>query len=237
MRLGPALLLLACGGTPETGTSCPAGFVEASDGSCAASADAPLAGDGEGGGFDAKGGGGDGGGDGPTTDTGELVDTGYDWPTTTYTIGEVTLQEVQVSCPSEEIWQVDALTQSWTADALYNVWQVIPDGLGWDEEHGLPSVDFGSDGDWDELQLRLDAGVGVGTFTPDRNTVFQCGLHDGDDVYMVHAIRVYDSDLALADCAIWGAADEVEQVLGNSPNVTDYNGVSSRDELEACVVW
>ncbi len=53
----------------------------------------------------------------------------------------------------------------------------------------------------------------------------------------MHAIRVYDFDLALADCAIWGGADEVSEVLTGGPNVTDYNRVSNPNEIEACVIW
>ncbi len=146
------------------------------------------------------------------------------------------IDSVQVACNTDGNWQVDAMTSTWTGDAVYNAWEVLPKAAGWNEEHTLPSISFEPDGGPDTLQAILTPGAAVGDHTPGTNTVFVCGTHDVSDA-MVYAIRVYDVDLAYADCAIWGEADKVEQVLTDGDDVSAHNTISNPEELESCVVF
>lgn len=145
---------------------------------------------------------------------------------------------VQTGC-DDSGWFYYAETSAWTGDATANAWEVRDDGNGWNEEHSMPSTDFDpEDPSYDILERNLADGAAVGDFTADVNTVFACGVHDQKDaVGMTYAVRVYDTDLNFADCAIWGAG--VDAVFAGDASVPAWNDVSNASEISAdnCVVF
>jgi hypothetical protein len=145
---------------------------------------------------------------------------------------------VQTGCDADG-WFYYAETSAWTGDATANAWEVRDDENGWNEEHSMPSVDFDpNDPSYDILERTLADGASVGDFTADVNTVFACGTHDQKDaVGMTYAVRVYDTDLNFADCAIWGAG--VDAVFAGDSSVPAWNDVSNASEISAdnCVVF
>ena len=169
-----------------------------------------------------------------TGDTGAATTTA----TTATTSPTLLIDLVQTGCDADG-WFYYAETSAWTGDATANAWEVRDDGNGWNEEHSMPSVDFDpEDPSYDILERKLSDGSSVGDFTADVNTVFECGVHDQKDaVGMTYAIRVYDTDLNFADCAIWGAG--VDAVYAGDASVPMWNDVSNADEISAdnCVVF
>lgn len=154
--------------------------------------------------------------------------------------GATTIQEITAPhCDGGDIvFQVR--TQGWTNnESLVNIWEQGSVDR-WNEEHDLPSVDHGELGWWDELEQRVEAGAS----TYDRNeaSLYAC---DGDEVghANVYAIRVYDVDGNLADCAIFhqgfasGGDDRVDEILDDPTGA--HNPVSDASEINStnCEVW
>ncbi len=184
----------------------------------------------------------------PTADTDTVT---VNTTTTTTTSSTTTTTTTQTGSGAAEIdmllyptcsggdWSYYAETLGWTnGDNLVNAWETGNQN-GWNEEHGLPSVDFAPDGSWDALEQVLWSGASVADFTPDTNTVFMCGIHDIDPV-MTFAIRVYDIDGNFSDCAIFSSDinnDGVQDVYsGQAPS---HNPVSQASEVSAanCIEW
>lgn len=136
-------------------------------------------------------------------------------------------------------WRYYAETFGWTdGNNVVNAWETgNVDGIN--EEHPLPSIDYGPDKEFDIIQVDLDAGIDPAAFSEGDNTVFACGVHDVDNV-MTFAVRVYDLDHNLADCAIYSSDtvnDGVSMVFaGTAPA---GSAVSSEFELTAvnCDIW
>lgn len=171
------------------------------------------------------------------TDTDTDSDTGeefFDGPTELDTIDAP-------ACEGGEI-VIAATTVGWTnGENLVNIWeQGAPEGNRWHEEHDLPSVQHDPNGAWDELEIRLASGAG--SYERGEASLFSC---DGStiDHSSVYAIRVYDADGNLADCAIF--ADDVpggvDQVLSGDTDENEAGFVkpSNRSELTSsnCDTW
>jgi hypothetical protein len=146
--------------------------------------------------------------------------------------GAMMVDSFDAACTGAD-WIYSAhVVNGWTGDAVVNAWEVLPSAAGYDEEHTMPSVDFGADEAWDDIERTLTQGA----YVPDSSTLFACGTHDlGATPFndaMVFAYRVYDLDLNLADCVIYGslAAD----VLAGGGDVTGYNTLSNPTELDGC---
>jgi hypothetical protein len=117
--------------------------------------------------------------------------------------------------------------------AIFNVWEVLPEHMGFDEEHDLRTYAAATDGAWSRSGTRLAVDVDLVDFEPGRSTLFGC---DGDHS-MVHspdftfAARTYDSRGGLLDCVMWGG--HIDEVLHWGEDVTTYNSVSNPEELNA----
>ena len=157
---------------------------------------------------------------------------------TTTTSPTLVIDLVQTGCDADG-WFFYAETSAWTGDATANAWEVRADENGWNEEHSLPSVDFDPDDpSYDILERTLTDDVEVGDYISDVNTVFECGVHDQKDAEgMTYAVRVYDTDLNFADCAIWGSG--VDAVYAGDSTVPAWNDVSNASEISAanCVTF
>lgn len=98
-------------------------------------------------------------------------------------------------------------TCGWTyGDSLLNIFQTGADDIatGWDEEHVLPST-RSTEGDAatppsDHLELAMTHVGSIGELTGNDTTLFD--VTDADE--LTFAVRVYDADLALAHCWVWG---------------------------------
>ncbi len=172
----------------------------------------------------------------------ETGDTATSTTTTTATTEPTLLIDLVQSGCDKDGWFYYAETSAWTSDATVNAWEVLPGGTGWNEEHSVPSVDFDPDDpSYDILERTLEDGVDFNDYTPDVNTLFQCGVHDQDDALgMTFTMRVYDTDMNYADCAAWGS--ETAAVLAapeGSDTVPSINGVTDAAEITAdnCVVF
>jgi hypothetical protein len=175
-----------------------------------------------------------GGGDDKSGDTGRGSSaTTTPAPTTTAGIpASLLIDDIDMFCEGP-LWVFYAHATGWVGDAVVNVWEVLPDKTGWDEEHTMASVGSHPTGEWDEIERRLNSG----DYVPDETTLFQCGLHDTSDA-MVYAVRIYDLDLNLADCALRGNdADTVDKVATSHTDVSVYNAPSNPSELDGCQVW
>jgi hypothetical protein len=142
-----------------------------------------------------------------------------------------------VDCSTPTQWVYRAHTIGWTDSTnLVNAWET-GNAMGWNDEHELPSVAFGANNTWDELERQLADQASLGTFAPDSNTLFTCGIHDVDPV-MTFAIRVYDFDANYSDCAIFSSdVFGINEVFsGGAPT---YNPVTDAAEVNPtdCIVW
>lgn len=165
------------------------------------------------------------------TDTGEDF---FDGPTEIDTIDAP-------ACSGGEI-VIAASTIGWTnGENLVNIWeQGAPEGDRWHEEHDLPSVEHDPNGAWDELEVRIDAGAA--SYDRGEASLFKCSGSNVDHS-AVYAIRVYDAEGNLADCAIF--ADDVpggvDQVLSGDTDENNAGFVkpSKRSELTStnCTTW
>ena len=135
-----------------------------------------------------------------------------------------------------DVWSFGVNTLGWSQGGLLNMWETgVVDG--WNEEHTLPSVEFGQYDSWERLERLLTDEASVGTFQPDTNSVFVCGVHDIDST-MTWAIRVMDFDDNSVMCAIFasdpGGIAAVFDGVANTPNpVTDPQQINEAD----CEDW
>jgi hypothetical protein len=145
------------------------------------------------------------------------------------------IETFDITCEGDT-WIYDATANGWTSDAVVDIWQVLPGGFGWDEEHLLDSVAHDPSGRWDHLRVELDSGASPLDFVPSESTVFSCGYHDPEvDWSLNYALRIYDASGALADCLFLGDAyDAVIAAPEGGGNVTGYNPVSAPEELPGC---
>jgi len=144
--------------------------------------------------------------------------------------GRVQITDVDVRCEGDT-WVIESRTDGWTGHAIINLWETAI-VYGWDEEHTVPSVDYDPGGSWDRQEQRLQDDSTAGTFEPDRNTVFTCGLHDVEP-RMTYMLRVYDTDDALADCLIWSTDPDGVDIMraGMGPQ---NNPVTDPGDLARC---
>lgn len=174
--------------------------------------------------------------DRPDTDTDTDVpgDTGVEpWE------GDTFLTRVDPPGCADGMLVLGARTRGWTdGGGLVNLWmQGNPDGDRWSEEHDLPSVAHHEQGWWDELAVRVQPGVDY-----ERNlaSYFTC---DGAEVAepFVQAIRIYDVDGNLADCALLqrGVPEGIDEVLAGDTDEMVFTPPTRRDEITAdhCEVW
>ena len=121
---------------------------------------------------------------------------------------------------------------------LVNAW-VAPQAGGYNEEQPLDVAFSDPGGQWDELETRLFAGVEEGEVVPGERTALQCGTHDTDPI-MSYAVRLYDADGNLADCAVFTTRMATEQSIDELFDpASDTNPVTARDELTRanCLTW
>jgi len=169
-----------------------------------------------------------------TTTTGVTTGT---TTTSTYT-GPTLIDMVSYpGCADDTTWVYGAETVGWTdGNNIVNAWET-GNAMGWNEEHSLPSVEFGANNTWDRLEQSVTDEAAVADYAPDTNTVFACGTHDVDPV-MTYAIRVYDFDGNYADCAIFATDTAgIDAVYdGSAPNL---NPVTAMTEVDAanCTEW
>ncbi len=161
--------------------------------------------------------------------------------TTTGTTGPVATEIDVVLYPActGTTWVYYAETLGWTdGNNIVNAWETGSEN-GWNDEHGLPSVDFDPAGAWDALEQSLEGGVAVADWTPDTSTVFECGVHDIDPT-MSFAIRVYDIDGNYADCAVFdddqnnGGITDVYD--GMAPSITPVTNAAEITDAN-CTDW
>jgi len=93
-------------------------------------------------------------------------------------------------------------------------------------------VNFDPNMGWDMLERSLADESTVRDFTPDRNTVFSCGVHDVDPV-MTFMFRVYDQTSTLADCWIF-ATDPSGVNDVKSGGAPYYNWVTDPEDIAGC---
>lgn len=131
-------------------------------------------------------------------------------------------------------WIYHAETINWTNGSnLVNAWEAAaPLGNQWNEEHDLPSVDFGDNYAFDILELSLVPGVAFADYTQNVNTLYTCGGQGAGNAN-VYTFRVYDIDNNYADCAIFsdGVPGGVDDVFNG--NVDESNTVTARSEINA----
>ena len=143
-------------------------------------------------------------------------------------------------CDDDSTWVYYAETVGWTdGQNLVNVWETgAPDPV-WNEEHELPSVAFGPNQSYDILELELQDEARFADYSPNVNTLFECGVHDvgADNTY---AMRVYDLDGNYADCAIFSTEGDpgVDQVFSD-PQAGVGDPVTRPEEINAadCAEW
>ena len=146
-----------------------------------------------------------------------------------------TVTSARTSCPDALTWSFVLTTDASISNATINVWEVVPDAGGWDEEHPLVAPPVGSEsGDTVEWTLEADRVYDAG-----YATVFQCGVHDTSDA-MAYVARIYDDTSVYVDCVAWGG-DRVAEVLAaplGGGDVTSYADVDRPDEIspELCRV-
>lgn len=143
--------------------------------------------------------------------------------------GPTLIDYAAVTCAGDEITaSVD--TVEWTSDALLDLTDSAACATSCrEEEHHLPSVDYGCYGYWDLLELTLEAGVSAADAEPGARSVFACAAFDAGA--MTFAVRVYDPDGLFADCAVWGHDPQgyIDGVYGST--------ASAPGELASCIAF
>ena len=153
-----------------------------------------------------------------------------------------TIEAVDVGCtPTDFVYTVD--TTAWTGTARINLWRLSDKEQSVNEEHTLAVVDSADDCTYDVLERVLTASQPLGLLERDLTTTFSCDdspeppekPDDRDE--MTYAVRIYDTNLRLADCLIWGA--NVAEVLldptgAGSTGVPDNVEVTNGSELYSC---
>lgn len=138
----------------------------------------------------------------PDRDTDTTSDSSY-WPwggTGLYFYdGPALLEYVEATC-SGSTFVLTGDVRGWVADALVSV--VHTGGAPvTDEEHSLPSVDFGPYGYWDLIQRELATENPL--WSPDTSTQYACTA-DVSGGRLTYALSIWDADMNFADCATWG---------------------------------
>ena len=175
-------------------------------------------------------------GDTSTTGTGTTTGTTSTGTTGTGTTPDLAIDLVEYPSCAGDTLTYYAETIAWTdGNNIVNAWETdSPDG--WNDEHTMPSIDFDEFGGWDVLQRDLGTGAAAASWTPDVDTVFSCAIATSDA--MTFAIRVYDLDGNLGDCAMFsGHATGIDDVLGGM--APTYTPVSAENEISAtnCAEW
>ncbi|MCB9687205.1 MAG: hypothetical protein H6735_19350 [Alphaproteobacteria bacterium] len=177
------LWALACGGADET---CPTGQELLADGSCQP---VPTGDDDDD----------DDDDDDVTTPTAETGTTSTGCPT--FYAGPTAITDASVTCLGPVV-TLAAETTGWAGDArVYEIEQNTP---SWSDEHPLGSVEREPCGAWETLDVNLTTGAAVATWASGTSTVFTCATHY-DANQLTFAVAVWDTDLNLADCVVWGA--------------------------------
>lgn len=138
-----------------------------------------------------------------------------------------------------------AETTGWTnGEGIIDIFEA-ESGNPWFEEHDFPSVEHGENGEFDRLELRIQARTGeTGTYDRNNSSLFMCS---GNSVghTAVYVYRVYDDETgALSDCAIFGMEfgsanareDAINAILGGDfggKNPTNGSEISAAN----CTVW
>lgn len=157
---------------------------------------------------------------------------------------EPLIDSFEVGCtPTDFVYTVN--TTAWTGSARLNLWRLSDKEQSVNEEHTFTVVDSADDCSFDVLERVLTASQPLALLERDLTTTFSCDdspeppekPDDRDE--MTFAIRLYDTNLRLSDCLIWGA--NVDQVLldptgAGASLVPDNYPVSDGTELYSCRV-
>ncbi len=139
---------------------------------------------------------------------------------------------------AEDSWVYQATTLGWTdCHTIVNAWETgNPDG--WNEEHTMPSDNFGPLNSFDVVRRTLAPGAANVNFMGDFNTVFACGVHDTQPV-MTYAIRIYDMHREYVDCAIFSTHGQEGIDMVFSGRAPARNPVSKASEINSthCTIW
>ncbi|MFT4628258.1 MAG: hypothetical protein ACI8PZ_006953 [Myxococcota bacterium] len=142
---------------------------------------------------------------------------------------EVSIVATLSACTVDGLWTYEAWTDGPVASATVDAFAMHPTD-GWNEAHPVDvvrSTELGAD-----LFRQLDSAVKPIDYVSGVNTPLVCGIDDRSDA-MVYALRVYDAEGGLVDCAAWGG--EVYAVLddpaGRRGSVPAVNPVDRSDEI------
>jgi hypothetical protein len=112
---------------------------------------------------------------------------------------EATIIETITPGCAAAAWTYEVRTEGWVSNAVLDI-QQTGSSTPWTESHTLPSVDYDPSGWWDQLERQLTIVSSAEEQTSDVNTLFACA----DEPSLTWAIRVWDPDNAMSDCATWG---------------------------------
>ncbi|NCG18529.1 MAG: hypothetical protein GWP91_05910 [Rhodobacterales bacterium] len=181
----------------------------------------------------------DDGKDSGDTSTTTVTTSGTTTTMTGTTVPMLAIDLVEYPSCAGDTWTYYAETIAWTdGNNIVNAWETGVDG-GYNDEHTMPSVDFDAAGGWDVIQRDLMGGVAFADAAEDVNTVFACGVHDIDPT-MTFAIRVYDLDGNMGDCAVFSSDTNnggIDDVYGGM--APEINPVTAAAEISAanCSEW
>ena len=75
----------------------------------------------------------------------------------------------------------------------------------WNDTHTLDAINIATDDSYTDLESpAIMTGGGLTTWSDGVSTVFRCDYHYESAGTMTYAVRAYDLNGALADCAAWG---------------------------------
>lgn len=147
-----------------------------------------------------------------------------------------TVQGAEVLCDGG-FWTYRVEADVWIGRAIANVWQVDALTGGWNEEHELSPGAASPDCSFDEMTRALTPGAQYNLWETNLNTALTCDLVDEDFPGLTFAVRVYDLELNLSDCVIWGADVDLIQddpSGAGSTGVPGRNPVTDAIEIASC---
>lgn len=116
------------------------------------------------------------------------------------------IQAWEGACLDAETWEGAAtLAGEAPGGGVLDLWETGAGVYGWNEEHDLPDLAIRLT-QVDDFHDVADGPDGTGT------TFFGCGADGqlaGDAETLTFALRAYDADGALLDCAAWGMTPEI----------------------------
>ena len=183
--------------------------------------------------------------DGESGDTGATTGTATGGTGGTTGAGGTTAMDdmiiaVTADCPDDATYQITVETNFAVGDAIVNVWEVLAEAEGWDEEHAMVAAPVaGAMGD-DVVWSLMDEAGDRGGYMNGSETLFACGIHDESEA-MVYVARVFDADGVYEDCAAWGGnrIDDVFAAVEGGGDVTSYNGVTDAAQIttDNCITF